>query len=91
VIAVDAKGKLSSGITVYPNPTTDGVFNVRTTAPVTATLQILDMSGRVLHSREVKNATEINVDGRSLGMRPGIYLVNLKAGDKVSVQKLIMK
>lgn len=91
VIAVNGKGGKDAGITVYPNPSTDGVFNVRTAEPTTATLQILDMSGRVLHTRQITNATEINVDGRSLGMRPGLYLVNLKAGDKVSVQKLIIK
>jgi hypothetical protein len=92
MIKVSAEGKASSGLVLYPNPSTDGVFNVRTAQPIeVATLQIMDMSGRVLHTKEVRNTNEISLDGKAYGMKPGIYLVSLKAGTEAMVQKLIIK
>ena len=92
MIKVQASGKTEGSMTLYPNPSTDGVFNIRTKQPVeVATLQIMDISGRVLHTKEVRNTTEISLDGKAYGMRPGIYLISLKAGKEAMVQKLIIK
>jgi hypothetical protein len=92
VISVNGKAGKNMDMVVYPNPSTDGVFNVRTAQPIeVATLQIMDMSGRVLHTKEVRNTNEISLDGKAYGMKPGIYLVSLKAGTEAMVQKLIIK
>ena len=92
VITVNANVKGEKAFTLYPNPATNGEFNVRitpTNEPVT--LQVMDLSGKILHTREVKNTSEVNINGNAIGMKPGLYLISLKAGKNVSVEKLIMK
>jgi hypothetical protein len=92
VISVSANGKAAKAMTLFPNPATGGEFNVRLAqSPEAVTLQVTDLSGKVLHSREVKNASEVNINGSALGMKPGIYLISLKNGKNVSVEKLIMR
>ena len=92
VIAVDARNKMNDAVTLYPNPTVDGIFNVRMQPNgQEVTLQVMDISGRVLHTRNVTNNADVMVDGKALGMRPGMYLISVKSGENVTVQKLLMK
>lgn len=91
VISVNGK-KMDMAVTLYPNPSADGVFHVRTQPNgQESTLQVMDISGRVLHTRTISNTAEVTVDGKSLGMKPGIYLISVKAGENVSVQKMMIK
>lgn len=91
VISVNGKAVKGMDMVVYPNPSTDGVFNVKMAEATNATLQVTDLSGRLLVSKELKNVSEITLDGRSLGMKAGIYLVSLKAGNAATTQKLIVQ
>ncbi|TAE46924.1 MAG: T9SS C-terminal target domain-containing protein [Bacteroidetes bacterium] len=70
-----------SGIRLFPNPASEQLF-VEGLAPG-ATLQLLDLHGR-------KVSTDISGNVLSLKpLSPGLYLLEVKAGDKRSVYKVV--
>ncbi len=92
VVAVTGKGIKGAEVTLYPNPTTDGEFNIRMTPTNEAvSIQIMDVSGKILMNKTVTNTSELNINGRALGMKAGIYLINVKSGNSITVEKLIVR
>jgi hypothetical protein len=51
-----------------------------------ATLQVIDLNGRVLSSENIYGSTSIQVDAA-----PGVYMIRLVNGDNVKVQKVVVK
>ena len=51
-----------------------------------ATLQVIDLNGRVLSSENIYGSTSIQVDAA-----PGVYMLRLVNGDNVKVQKVVVK
>ena len=51
-----------------------------------ATLQVIDMMGRVLSSQNVNGDAEVNIQRAA-----GVYLLRLMTGDDVKVQKIIIE
>lgn len=92
VISIDAKGKVTNEVTLYPNPANDANFNIRMTPSKEATsIQIMDVSGKTLMSKTVTNTSEMNINGRALGMKAGIYLIRVQNGASITVEKLIVR
>ena len=52
-----------------------------------ASLQIVDMTGRVLVCRDTSHVSAISTNG----MAPGVYVLRLINGDDVKVQKIVVK
>jgi len=70
----------------YPNPTQNevyGMFNM----PISATISILTMDGRVLFTNQVKNQTEIMLDFSSFAR--GSYLIKLDQNGETNLTKVI--
>jgi hypothetical protein len=85
-------GDVGSPMTVYPNPAAGGSFNVRLHTNATqVTLQIRDITGKLIHSQEVKNTRDVAIDGKALGMKQGVYLISLKIDDNVTIERLIIE
>ena len=51
-----------------------------------ATLQVIDVTGRILKSESINGCTNVNVNAA-----PGIYMLRLVNGDSVKVQKVVVK
>ena len=51
-----------------------------------ATLQVIDLNGRVLSSENIYGSTSIQVDAA-----PGVYMLRLINGDDVRVQKIVVR
>ena len=51
-----------------------------------ATLQVIDVTGRILKSESINGCTNVNVNAAS-----GIYMIRLINGDNVKVQKVFVK
>ena len=60
---------------------------VITDATAGATLQIIDVMGRVVVSRDASNASAISTNG----MTAGVYMLRLINGTNVKVQKIVVK
>jgi hypothetical protein len=73
-------------LSFYPNPTQNevyGMFNM----PISATISILTMDGRVLFTNQVKNQTEIMLDFSSFAR--GSYLIKLDQNGETNLTKVI--
>ena len=73
-------------LSFYPNPTQNevyGTFNM----PISATISILTMDGRVLFTDQVKNQTEIMLDFSSFAR--GSYLIKLDQNGETNLTKVI--
>ena len=51
-----------------------------------ATLQVIDVTGRILSSESINGCTNVNVNAAS-----GVYMLRLINGDNVKVQKVVVK
>jgi uncharacterized repeat protein (TIGR02543 family) len=51
-----------------------------------ATLQVIDITGRILSSESINGCTNVNVNAAS-----GVYMLRLINGDNVKVQKVVVK
>ena len=51
-----------------------------------ATLQVIDINGRVISSETINGCANVNVDGAA-----GVYLIRLVNGENVKVQKVVVK
>ena len=51
-----------------------------------ATLQVIDVTGRIISSETINGSVSINVDAA-----PGVYMLRLVNGDNVKVQKVVVK
>ncbi|ALJ01122.1 hypothetical protein DC20_01615 [Rufibacter tibetensis] len=95
VIAVTHRATAnSSAMSVYPNPVTDGNLSVRFQNSVkgNATVRLLDMSGRVLHTQQVGNVeSELGMNLRSLNLRPGVYMISVTANGQSTTQRVMVR
>ena len=51
-----------------------------------ATVQVIDVNGRIMSSQSINGSASINVDGAA-----GVYMIRLINGDNVKVQKVVVK
>ena len=80
-------GELSNGIAgmnIYPNPTTSS-FVIEPGSIQKLTLRAFDMSGKLVLTRIINDATSIDANGLS----DGVYLINL-TGDEYVANKLFV-
>lgn len=74
---------LVSGLTTYPNPATDYVY-LKSKSKITKT-EAFDFMGRKMNVKLSDNKIDIK------DWKPGVYLINITAEDKIYSQKVIKK
>jgi hypothetical protein len=83
-------------VSLYPNPVSNGNLNIRfDEMPQGAgdvAFQLLDMNGRVLHTRTLNgNIAEAAVALQSLGLKQGVYMVSITAAGQKTVQRIVVQ
>jgi hypothetical protein len=80
---------LQMEIHTYPNPT-NGYFTItfNNLSSITSQLQITDLTGRIMHEQTITNQ---NSETINLSLPAGIYFVQVRDGEKVDTQKLIVE
>lgn len=98
VIAVNVKGGGDNGIqmTVAPNPVSNGEFsiqlNMNDVGNQPSELQVFDMNGRIIYRQRVaEGAKHLDFNTQSLGLKPGMYIITISAGDKKNSKKLVVQ
>ncbi|GAB4038189.1 T9SS type A sorting domain-containing protein [Spirosoma jeollabukense] len=77
--------------TAFPNPVNDRLqVVIQTSNPTTATLQLIDISGRKRYELVIKKLSRqhehvIDMDG----LAPGVYLLRANVGERSLVQKIV--
>jgi trimeric autotransporter adhesin len=92
IVSIAIRSKTEVYFTLYPNPTSGFTYiysNV--TKPTKATIQLVDINGRVSRQLQtnIVNATPVKFELG--GISAGIYFIKISYDDKVTVQKLIVK
>ena len=86
-LVFSANDSASEGSTAFAFVDADGNIIINDTGADDAILQIVDVMGRVLVSRDAFNASPIS----TTGMTPGVYVLRLINGDDVKTQKIIIE
>ena len=75
------------GLRVFPNPANE-VINISLNKEVSATLSLLDISGKVVRTQTLNGiSTSIN----TASLNSGVYFVTINDGTSVSTQKVVIK
>jgi Secretion system C-terminal sorting domain len=77
---------INNELNIYPNPSKN-LFNVDFNDSKTGSYQLFDIQGKNILSNSFENKKALNIDLKIFN--PGIYLLNIKSGDKVFNKKLI--
>lgn len=74
-------------LSIYPNPSNDGVFKLSTKNNESNILKVYDLSGRLIFKvKNLKNNDEFSLNH----CKKGIYVANLSSGKKSSTIKLVL-
>lgn len=77
----------SNEITIYPNPATN-VLNIVSQKLTIESVKLTDTSGRMVVTNQLnKMNTQLNIDH----LPKGVYMLNIKVGDKTITKKIIKK
>ncbi len=92
VSAVSVEEEMLDVLSIYPNPATNNVtltFNAQTSESVLVT--VLDLSGKVVLNSNLGNPSGLSQATLDITHLPsGVYVVSVKAGNKVTNQKLVV-
>lgn len=83
-------GFAKSRLTIYPNPMVQSAtIELPHEKPGSWTLRIYDLSGKVVHKQKIE--TESNIALKRMGLKAGIYLVELRSKKMVLREKLLVR
>ncbi|MBL7900744.1 MAG: T9SS type A sorting domain-containing protein [Bacteroidia bacterium] len=80
---------VSTGITLFPNPTSGVLIIKNTSNSAFQNIQILDISGKIVFSKQVDAISEHELDISIL--KPGLYLIEIQGSDNKIIRKKLVK
>jgi hypothetical protein len=72
--------------TVYPNPVNNGEFSISTGINSLKTVQLFNVIGKSVLSKQVQNNETIDISN----LNTGVYILKVKEGDKMATRKLVI-
>jgi hypothetical protein len=74
-------------LSIYPNPSNDGIFKLSVKNNESHTLKVYDLSGRlIVKIKNIKDNDEFSLNH----CKKGIYIANLSSSQKNSIIKLVL-
>jgi hypothetical protein len=74
-------------LSIYPNPSNDGIFKLSVKNNESHTLKVYDLSGRlIVKIKNIKDNDEFSLNY----CKKGIYIANLSSSQKNSIIKLVL-
>ncbi len=89
-ISVEEYAK-QNALKVYPNPTTDGRVNVEIGLGGQYTLEVVSLTGQVIHTEELSLNGAEKLERDFSNLSNGIYMMTLKGEDFQTTRKLTIK
>jgi hypothetical protein len=77
---------LANSLNVYPNPST-GVFAISMPTSKAYSLEVTDLTGKVIKTMEAKGNTQLNLKGNA----QGVYMLKITSEGNTAIQKLIIQ
>lgn len=85
-IVISVENNKVDYFTLYPNPST-GIVNIRTKTSAIATLEVYNMTGKLIMSEDFTKDYRLDLTD----VNSGLYFIYLKTEDGVQVEKLILQ
>jgi endo-1,4-beta-xylanase len=88
--SLDSNSPSMAGITVYPNPSNNGQFNINLNElnlDGKLNIQILDMLGRVVYEKEETAANTLEINSN---LKPGLYILQVKGNSQVLAKQRVL-
>ncbi|HTO16045.1 MAG TPA: T9SS type A sorting domain-containing protein [Edaphocola sp.] len=89
VVSIKKNNPNKDLIKVYPNPATNFI-TIQLPNKINSQILISDIQGRILFSKQL-NAIESRIDIKEIGLRPGIYFIQIIYGSNTVFKKIIIK
>lgn len=88
---MNVEAEKANNFNIYPNPAKDFVFlNLQNTAyPIN--INLIDLSGKVLVSKNLKNADQTQMGLDVSDLNSGVYFIKIITGEKSFTEKLIIR
>lgn len=74
------------GLTIYPNPVSNGKIYITSKLGLEKKLSIYDVLGKKVFEAIVSNSKEVNISA----LNTGVYIVKVKEGEASATRKLII-
>ena len=74
------------GFKMYPNPITNGILHIRTLENGVKSIQIFDILGKRVLSRDIINP-QINLSN----LKSGVYILKVTENNRTATRKLVIK
>jgi hypothetical protein len=74
------------GFAIYPNPVSNGEFSIRTNGGVSKSVQIFDMLGKQVYSKEVQANENVKISN----LNTGIYILKVQEEGRLATRKLVV-
>jgi hypothetical protein len=75
------------GFAIYPNPVSNGEFSIRTNGGVSKSVQIFDMLGKQVYSKEVQANENVKISN----LNTGIYILKVQEEGRLATRKLVVQ
>jgi len=75
------------GLSMYPNPVTNGEFTINTSANGDRNIQIFDMLGKQVYSKVITASERVQV----FNLNAGIYILRVEEEGKTATRKLVIE
>ncbi|MCO5274289.1 MAG: M43 family zinc metalloprotease [Flavobacteriales bacterium] len=88
-----AEAVQNGGLYLFPNPATNSLtVDVDLAGATTGTLSFTDITGRVIHSEQVRSGKEqLQYDLAQMGLSSGVYFVRLQHANGQRVERLVVR
>jgi hypothetical protein len=83
---LSVKQNAIAGLDIYPNPVTNGVLNINTTANDAKNVVIVDILGKQVVNTTISGST-VNV----ANLKNGVYIVKITENGKTATRKLVIR
>ncbi|OEK09494.1 hypothetical protein A8C32_12340 [Flavivirga aquatica] len=90
---LDVKPFGITNLSVFPNPSEGGVFNIKLSSALSSVINIsvFDLRGRIIYEQTYQDTGEFNEKITLNGIKSGMYILKINDGIKKSLKKIIVK
>lgn len=81
----------SNDIVAYPNPVTDKLIVKWSGNKKISNIEMVDISGRLMFSRNVYYQNNLVIPVKTLAIRPGLYIIRFKGNEELQTIKVLVK
>lgn len=92
IVIIKTGDDIAAKLKILSNPFTDQLQIVLNGSSASAAINLFDIAGRKVYQKNFKasvSTQQVNIDLSGFGLKPGVYILQVKMGDWIYTEKLI--